>query len=508
MQELDDRELLRRYLDQDSEEAFTALVNRHVHMIYSVALRHCSSLDAAQEITQAVFVILARKARTLTPRVVIAGWLYNTARLTAITFNRANLRRARREEQSLMPTDANAQDEPQLWTDIAPMLDAAMAALNRTDRETVILSYFENKSIKQVGDALGASQEAAKKRLSRALEKLRLYFAKRGIDSTTAFIAGAIASNSVQTAPMAVVQLVGTSALAKAIAPGTPTTTLIEGTMKLMTWTRVKFVVYATTAVLAAAGGGVIAVKSVLASPTRAASDSLWAAYAEALSQSTNGTDAATRVSSIMSANPPMASIRLSPTNSPQRSPVGRGGRISGVGTGEGHLLLGSFLGQVVRYVNHLDPNFPQARIVVPGELLYSRFDYIDTMQQGGPEALRKALKEQLGLVARQEMRPNLVLRARNTNLGGLHQHSDAASDYRSSNVTMAQLAQELTRQLGVEVTDHTGLTGGYDYSLNLHYPFSGDELRNAVTNQLGLDLAPSGDGTQTEFWVLEKATR
>ncbi|SPE60368.1 hypothetical protein SBV1_410065 [Verrucomicrobia bacterium] len=203
-----------------------------------------------------------------------------------------------------------------------------------------------------------------------------------------------------------------------------------------------------------------------------------------------------------------MASIRLSPTNSPQRSPVGRGGRISGVGTGEGHLLLGSFLGQVVRYVNHLDPNFPQARIVVPGELLYSRFDYIDTMQQGGPEALRKALKEQLGLVARQEMRPNLVLRARNTNLGGLHQHSDAASDYRSSNVTMAQLAQELTRQLGVEVTDHTGLTGGYDYSLNLHYPFSGDELRNAVTNQLGLDLAPSGDGTQTEFWVLEKATR
>ena len=507
MQELDDRGLLRRYLNEDSEEAFTTLVNRHVHMVYSVALRHSSNPDAAQEITQAVFVILARKARALGPRVVIAGWLYNTAHMTALTFNRANLRRARREELSLMPTNADAQADTELWTDIAPMLDAAMATLNQNDRETVILRYFENKSMKQVGDALGTNQEAAKKRVSRALEKLRLYFAKRGVSSTTAIIAGAIASNSVQAAPAAVVQFVGSSALAQAIPLGGSTTTLIEGTIKLMTWAKVKLLAFATAGVLVVAGGAVVTVKAVLASPTDTASDALWAAYANALSQSTNGADALSRVVPIMTANPPASSLRLSPTNGALRMPLGRRGMLGGLGTAKGHVSIGAHLVELVRYVNNLAPNFPQNRIVVPGELLNTRFDYLDTMPQGGREALRQALKVQFGLVARQEMRPNLVLRARDVGLGGLHQHTDGSTGYRSSNISMVQFARELSRQLGVEVTNQTGLTGGYDYSLDLVYPFSGDELKSAVTNQLGLDLAPSEDGKLTEFWVVEKAT-
>src|SRR5689334_18466116 len=102
MQELDDNALLREYLDQNSEAAFAALVTRHVNKVYSVALRHTRSPDLAGEITQAVFVILAKKSRTLGNGVVLSGWLYQTARLTAVAFIRGEIRRARREEEAHM----------------------------------------------------------------------------------------------------------------------------------------------------------------------------------------------------------------------------------------------------------------------------------------------------------------------------------------------------------------------------------------------------------------------
>ena len=202
MQELDDNALLREYVERDSEEAFAALVTRHVNKVYSVALRLTGNPHSAEEITQAVFVILAKKSRHLGKRVILSGWLYQTARLTAVTFIRGGIRRARREQEACMQTALN-ENESDAWVQIAPLLDAAMAGLNETDRHAVVLRFFDGKSLREVGAALGASEDAAKMRVSRALEKLRRFFMKRGVVSTTAAIAGAISTYSVQAAPAA-----------------------------------------------------------------------------------------------------------------------------------------------------------------------------------------------------------------------------------------------------------------------------------------------------------------
>src|ERR1017187_8948565 len=100
MQELDDIALLRQYAERDSEEAFATLVERHINKVYSVALRLTGNPDQAEEITQAVFVILAGKSRHLGRRVILSGWLYQTARLTAVTYIRGEIRRARREQET------------------------------------------------------------------------------------------------------------------------------------------------------------------------------------------------------------------------------------------------------------------------------------------------------------------------------------------------------------------------------------------------------------------------
>ena len=185
MHELDDIALLHEYVGRDSEEAFATLVTRHIDKVYSVALRHTGNPHQAEEITQAVFVILARKSRHLGKRVILEGWLYETARLTAMTFIRSEIRRTRREQESYMQTSLNENDS-ETWTQIAPLLDAAMAGLNETDRHAVVLRFFYGKSLREIGAVLGANEDTARMRINRAIEKLQKFFLKRGIASTTA----------------------------------------------------------------------------------------------------------------------------------------------------------------------------------------------------------------------------------------------------------------------------------------------------------------------------------
>src|SRR5208282_3565798 len=233
MQELEDIALLRKYVDDGSEEAFAALVTRHVNKVYSVALRHAGKPHEAEEITQAVFVILARKSRHLGKRVMLAGWLHQTARLTALTFIRSAVRRARREQEAFMQNESN-RNEADVWEQIAPLLDAAMAGLNETDRHAVVLRFFDGKSMSEIGAALGANEDAAKKRVGRALVKLQKYFAKRGIASTTDTIAGAISTHSVQAAPAFLAKSVTVVAFAKGAAVSTSTLTLVKETLIAM----------------------------------------------------------------------------------------------------------------------------------------------------------------------------------------------------------------------------------------------------------------------------------
>src|ERR1043165_5607687 len=128
MLELDDSVLLREYVERGSEEAFPTLVRRHVDKVYSVALRHTRNPHQAEEITQAVFIILAGKSRRLGKGVILSGWLCRTARLTAVTFVRSEIRRIQREQEAHMQNLLN-ETAPDVWPQIAPLLDAALAAL-------------------------------------------------------------------------------------------------------------------------------------------------------------------------------------------------------------------------------------------------------------------------------------------------------------------------------------------------------------------------------------------
>ncbi len=184
----DDLTLLREYARYNSEDAFAALVSRHVNLVYSVALRQVRDPSLAEEITQAVFIILARKAGSLGDKTILPGWLCRTARYVAANALKIQYRRQQREHEAQSTMNEPTSDEA--WKQIAPLLDAALEKLGKKDHDALVLRYFENKNFADVGAALGASEDAAKMRVGRALEKLRKFFTKHGANSTTAVIAG------------------------------------------------------------------------------------------------------------------------------------------------------------------------------------------------------------------------------------------------------------------------------------------------------------------------------
>ena len=213
MPELDDHQLLGEFTRGRSEAAFAELVRRYAGLVYSTAFRHCGNPHHAEEIAQAVFIILARKAATLSPRVVVSGWLYQAARLTAANFIKGELRRRRREQEAVMQSDPLESASP-AWETIAPLLDEAMGALNETDRNAVLLRYFENRTSQEIGAALRMNEETARKRVNRALEKLRVFFVKRGVAVSGAALSGVISANSVQSVSTALVKTLSTVAAA------------------------------------------------------------------------------------------------------------------------------------------------------------------------------------------------------------------------------------------------------------------------------------------------------
>ncbi|HUB86387.1 MAG TPA: sigma-70 family RNA polymerase sigma factor, partial [Verrucomicrobiae bacterium] len=253
MQDATDMDLLRQYADRNSEEAFAALVERHVNLVYSAALRKTSNPAAAEEITQAVFIILARKAGGLRRQTILSGWLHQTARLTAAGFLRTEIRRARREQEAYMQSLSH-EAEPGLWPQIAPLLDDALGRLREKDRNAIALRFFEGKSFQEIGTAFGASENAAKKRVAHALEKLRKFFAKRGVTSTAATLGETISANSIQAAPVLLTKSVTAIALAKGATASASILTLIKGALKIMAWTKTKTTIVAGVVVLFAVG--------------------------------------------------------------------------------------------------------------------------------------------------------------------------------------------------------------------------------------------------------------
>ena len=266
----DDLGLLREYAQRNSEEAFAALVSRHVNLVYSVALRQARDPQLAGEITQAVFIILARKAGKLPRHTVLSGWLCRTARYASADALKIQWRRQHREQEAFMQFTLNESEndparggarEAEAWLQIAPLLDTALAQLGETDHSAIVLRFFEGRNFNEVGAALGASEDAAKKRVNRALEKLRRFFEKRGVTSTSPAIAGAISANSVQAAPAMLAKTATAAAFAKGATASTSTLTLIQGALKIMAWSNAKTAAVAGVVVLLAAGAATVNIK-------------------------------------------------------------------------------------------------------------------------------------------------------------------------------------------------------------------------------------------------------
>jgi RNA polymerase sigma factor (sigma-70 family) len=266
MQEIADHELLAQYVRNQSEVAFAALVQRHVNLVYSAALRRVGNPHQAEEITQAVFITLTRKAQSLSRRIVLSGWLYQTARLTAANFLRAEIRRARRQQAAHMQSPLNEPETDEAWQQIAPLLDDAMGRLAEKDRNAVVLRFFDGKSLDEVGVALGVSEDAARMRVTRALQKLRRIFAKRSVTLTPMLIAGAVSANSIQAGPVGLVATVVATVVQGSAAPAS-TLALVKGVLKLMAWTKAKLAIAVGAGALLLAGSATKHIRVTLDTP-------------------------------------------------------------------------------------------------------------------------------------------------------------------------------------------------------------------------------------------------
>jgi RNA polymerase sigma factor (sigma-70 family) len=196
-------ELLRCYVADRSEAAFAELVRQHIDLVYSAALRQVSGDAAtAQDVTQAVFTELARRAPRLARHTALSGWLYTSARFLAAKARRAEHRRhAREQEAQMMNQLLQPADSDPAWQELRPLLDDVMHDLNAGDRQAVLLRYFERRPLAEIGARLGLSENTARMRVERALDKLRAALAKRGVTSTVSALAGALAERAVGAAP-------------------------------------------------------------------------------------------------------------------------------------------------------------------------------------------------------------------------------------------------------------------------------------------------------------------
>jgi RNA polymerase sigma factor (sigma-70 family) len=235
----EDRALLAQYAREGSEEAFAALVARHLNLVYSVALRHVTDPQEAEDIAQVVFLILAKKAKGLSPNVVLAGWLYRTARLTAANCVRTAIRRQRREQEALLQSFPGA-PTPDPWPQIALHLDEAMGYLGDRERDAVVLRFFEGRSFQEVGEALGAAEGTAQKCVERALKKLRSFFNRRGIALSMVTLASALTAHSASAAPVGLASTIGAAASLSGTSVGRSTLALLHSTLKTMGWLKVQ----------------------------------------------------------------------------------------------------------------------------------------------------------------------------------------------------------------------------------------------------------------------------
>ena len=470
----DDMQLVGEYARNHSETAFASLVQRHIDLVYSVAVRQVRDTHLAEEITQVVFIILARKAAGLRPQTILSGWLCRTAHYVSARALTVRRRREIREQEAFMQS-AGDEDERAAWAQIEPWLDQALAQLSEPEHNAIALRFFERKSFREVGTALGASEDTARKRVGRALEKLRRYFLKRGIVLPVAAITAAMAANSVQAAPAVLTPSVTALAAAKGAAASGSTAALLKGALKIMTWTKAKTAVTAGVLMLLAVGATVT--------------------VREIQEHRTYPWQGKTIDDNLLDRMPPQ--VRILPAKYP-RVGVGWGGRhgkLIGLGVDAKSLIQAAYSGTYG--TKH------RTRIVPLTALPPGRFDFIACLPDGNSAALQQAIRRQFGVVAKMETLETdvLVLTVSSLNAPGLRaSQQPVQAGYihpgalKLRGADMDSLRMELEDYCQMPVLDRTGLAGRFDITATWEETGgkgASEALKSALLDQLGLQLAP-----------------
>jgi uncharacterized protein (TIGR03435 family) len=499
MQDVPDNELLKTYVQWNSEKAFAELVSRHVNMVYSAALRKTGNASAAEEVTQAVFIILSKKAARLREGTVLSGWLYETARLTSKSFIRSELRRVHREQEAFMQS-LSSETEQEFWQQIAPLLEDAMGKLPENDRNAITLRFFEAKSFQEVALAIGITENAAKKRVVHALEKLRKFLSKRGVSTSTTILTTVIAANSVQAAPAVLAKSVIAAGLAQGVATSASTLTLVQGALKLMAWTKMKTAIVAAVVIVATTSVVTVGVRSVIGTHPDSIYEKM---FAQADSRS---------MAALISA-PPIVIVR--PSRYPDR------GQGIWATSGQG-VYVGADFRDLIAWAYGVAP----VRIVLPEGIPSGKFDYLNTFPSSQSEVLRNEIKKQFGIVARKEVRITEVLRLQASDpvrLNSFRTKGGSFACYDTSesneiqtkhfqNAPLSLVAAQLESYWGKPWVDRTGSTAKYDFVFQWQWPrdLTADARTQSFQKkmeerlqQFGLGLVPGQEST--EMLVVEK---
>jgi uncharacterized protein (TIGR03435 family) len=487
MHDVSDMDLLGNYRRNGSEAPFAELVQRHIALVHSAALRHVSIPAQAEEITQAVFIILARKASGLRPDTILEGWLYETTRLTSLSFMRGERRRQFREQEAYMQSTLQQSTDDLLWNQLAPLLDEAMSRLGRKDREAVILRFFKEKSVREVAATLQVNEAAAQRRILRALEKLRKFFTKRGVNSTTTILAGAISANSVQAAPVALAKSVTAVAVVKGSIATTSTLTLVNGALKIMAWSKAKTAVIAGIGILFVAGTTTGTIKEVRE-------------HREVQEQGTPAWQESYDLSFVDRLPPQIKLLASLPSTLQSGTHIigSRNGKALGLGLGVPDLVMMAY-------------GVGWAQIIWNAPVPQGKYDFIANLPNplDNIAAGQKGIQKTFGLTVRREtMETNaLILKVKSHGASGLRPSAgefsgnETSDSFSAHNQNLSTLVDYLERCLGTVVSDQTRLEGSYD--IDFKWDSTPDGLKQALLDKTGLELVPTN--MPVEMLVVEK---